>query len=39
VIAGAMSAEQVKGNAAAADWVPTAGEMAEVDAITLGHET
>ena len=36
VIAGAMSAEQVKGNAAAADWIPSADELAEVDAITLG---
>src|SRR5579859_1025369 len=36
VIAGAMSPEQVKANAAAADWVPTADEIAEVDAITLG---
>ncbi|MGI9007989.1 MAG: aldo/keto reductase [Streptosporangiaceae bacterium] len=36
VIAGATSAEQVMGNAAAADWVPSAGELAEVDAITLG---
>ena len=36
VIAGAMSAEQVKGNAAAADWVLSEGELAEVDAITLG---
>ncbi|HUJ04922.1 MAG TPA: aldo/keto reductase [Streptosporangiaceae bacterium] len=36
VIAGAMSAEQVKANADAADWVPSAGELGEVDAITLG---
>ena len=36
VIAGAMSAEQVKTNAAAADWIPTAEERNEVDAITLG---
>jgi len=36
VIAGAMSAEQVKANAAAADWIPTAEERNEVDAITLG---
>ena len=36
VIAGAMSAEQVKANAATADWIPTADELAEVDAITLG---
>ena len=36
VIAGAMSPEPVKANAAAADWVPTADEIAEVDAITLG---
>jgi aryl-alcohol dehydrogenase-like predicted oxidoreductase len=37
VIAGAMSAGQVRSNAAAADWVPSAGELAEVDAITLGR--
>ena len=36
VIAGAMSPEQVKANADAADWVPSAEELAEVDAITLG---
>ena len=36
VIAGAMSAEQVKANAAAGDWIPTAEERTEVDAITLG---
>jgi len=36
VIAGAMSAEQVKANAAAAGWIPTAQERNEVDAITLG---
>ena len=36
VIAGAMSPEQVKANADAADWIPTAEERAEVDAITLG---
>jgi aryl-alcohol dehydrogenase-like predicted oxidoreductase len=36
VIAGAMSPEQVKANADAADWVPTAEELADVDAITLG---
>jgi aryl-alcohol dehydrogenase-like predicted oxidoreductase len=36
VIAGAMSPEQVKANAATADWTPTADELAEVDAITLG---
>jgi aryl-alcohol dehydrogenase-like predicted oxidoreductase len=39
VIAGAMSAEQVKGNAAAADWTPSAGELAAVDQITLGFDT
>jgi 1-deoxyxylulose-5-phosphate synthase len=33
VIAGAMSAEQVKTNAAATDWTPTAAELAEIDAI------
>ncbi len=36
VIAGAMSPEQVKANADAADWIPSASERAEVDAITLG---
>jgi len=36
VIAGATSAEQVKANAEAADWVPSAAQRAEVDAITLG---
>src|SRR6266566_8089498 len=34
VIAGAMSPEQVKANADTADWTPSAGELAEVDAIT-----
>jgi aryl-alcohol dehydrogenase-like predicted oxidoreductase len=33
LIAGAMSAEQVKANAAAADWLPSAGDLAELDAI------
>ena len=32
-IAGATSAEQVKANAAAADWTPTEAERAEIDAI------
>jgi aryl-alcohol dehydrogenase-like predicted oxidoreductase len=36
VIAGAMTPEQVKSNAGAADWIPTAEELAEVDAISLG---
>ena len=36
VIAGAMSPEQVKANADAADWIPSAEEIAEIDAITLG---
>jgi aryl-alcohol dehydrogenase-like predicted oxidoreductase len=36
VIAGAMSPEQVKANAEAADWIPSSEELAEVDAITLG---
>src|SRR5262249_35007276 len=31
VIAGATSPEQVKGTAAAADWVPSPGELAELD--------
>ena len=33
VIAGAMNPEQVKANAAAAEWIPTAAELAEIDAI------
>ena len=36
VIAGAMSAEQVKANAETADWIPSPGQLAEVDAISLG---
>jgi aryl-alcohol dehydrogenase-like predicted oxidoreductase len=35
VIAGATKPEQVKANAAA-DWTPSADELAEIDAITLG---
>jgi aryl-alcohol dehydrogenase-like predicted oxidoreductase len=34
VIAGATSAEQVKANAAAGEWVPTDAELAEIDALT-----
>jgi aryl-alcohol dehydrogenase-like predicted oxidoreductase len=34
VIAGATSAEQVRANAAAGDWVPEPGELAEIDKIT-----
>jgi aryl-alcohol dehydrogenase-like predicted oxidoreductase len=33
VIAGATSAGQVKANVAAADWIPCAAELAELDAI------
>jgi aryl-alcohol dehydrogenase-like predicted oxidoreductase len=33
VIAGATSAEQVRANAAAGEWVPTAGELAEIDKV------
>jgi aryl-alcohol dehydrogenase-like predicted oxidoreductase len=33
VIAGAMSAEQVRANAAAGEWQPTAAELAEIDKI------
>jgi aryl-alcohol dehydrogenase-like predicted oxidoreductase len=33
VIAGATSPEQVKANVAAAEWVPSAGELAEIDAL------
>jgi aryl-alcohol dehydrogenase-like predicted oxidoreductase len=36
VIAGAMTAEQVAANAQTANWTPSAEELAEVDAITLG---
>jgi aryl-alcohol dehydrogenase-like predicted oxidoreductase len=36
VIAGAMSPEQVKANADTAEWSPSAEELADVDAITLG---
>ncbi|HEY9241244.1 MAG TPA: aldo/keto reductase, partial [Streptosporangiaceae bacterium] len=33
VIAGATSPDQVKANVAAADWIPTAAELAELDEI------
>ena len=33
VIAGAMTTEQVKSNAAAAEWIPSADELAEIDRI------
>ena len=33
VIAGATSPEQVKANASAADWVPSAADLADIDAI------
>ncbi len=33
MIAGATNAEQVKANAAAAQWTPTVAELAEIDAI------
>jgi aryl-alcohol dehydrogenase-like predicted oxidoreductase len=36
VIAGATSSDQVKANAESAGWIPSAEELAEVDAITLG---
>ncbi len=36
VIAGAMSPEQVKGNAEAGEWIASREELAEIDAITLG---
>ncbi|HTS99667.1 MAG TPA: aldo/keto reductase [Streptosporangiaceae bacterium] len=36
VIAGATSPEQVKANAAASDWVPSAGELADLDKIVPG---
>ena len=35
VIAGAMTPAQVAGNAAAGDWIPAAGELAEIDEITI----
>ncbi len=34
VIAGATSAEQVRANAAAGDWVPEPGELTEIDKLT-----
>ena len=39
VIAGAMTPEQVKANAAASDWIPAAAELAEIDQIVSapGH--
>src|SRR6202012_1999078 len=33
VIAGAMTPEQVKANAAASEWIPTPDELAEIDQI------
>jgi aryl-alcohol dehydrogenase-like predicted oxidoreductase len=36
VIAGATTGEQVKANAAAGEWEPSAEELAEIDAITAG---
>jgi aryl-alcohol dehydrogenase-like predicted oxidoreductase len=36
VIAGAMTPQQVKANAAAGEWVPSAEELAEIDAIVPG---
>ena len=33
VIAGAMTPEQVKANAAASEWIPSGAELAEIDAI------
>lgn len=33
VIAGAMSPDQVKANAEAADWIPAAGDLADIDRI------
>ena len=33
VIAGAMNPEQVKANVAAAEWIPSAAELAEIDQI------
>ena len=39
VIAGATSPEQVKANAAAGDWVPTPGQLAELDTIVPAGKT
>jgi aryl-alcohol dehydrogenase-like predicted oxidoreductase len=39
VIAGATTAEQVKANAAAGDWLPSAAELAEIDAIVPAPES
>jgi aryl-alcohol dehydrogenase-like predicted oxidoreductase len=39
VIAGATLPEQVKANAAAAEWIPTADELAELDRIVPGPAT
>jgi aryl-alcohol dehydrogenase-like predicted oxidoreductase len=36
VIAGATSPEQVKANAAASEWVPSAEELADLDEIVPG---
>jgi len=33
VIAGAMTPEQVKANAAASEWIPSAADLAEIDQI------
>ncbi|MFF5363616.1 aldo/keto reductase [Streptomyces scabiei] len=38
VICGAMTPEQVTANAAAADWIPTAADLAELDAIVAPGE-
>ncbi len=37
VIAGATSAEQIKANAQAGEWVPTESDLVELDKITLSH--
>ncbi len=34
VIAGAMSAQQVRANAEAGSWIPTAGQLADIDKLT-----
>jgi aryl-alcohol dehydrogenase-like predicted oxidoreductase len=39
VIAGAMTDEQVKANVAAGDWVPSAGQLAEIDQIVPPPES
>ena len=39
VISGATSGDQVRANAAAAGWRPSADDLAELDAVTAGRRT